>query len=86
MKILRTDSFRRDYKKLPEKIKSQAQKALQLLITNLSHPSLRIKKIRSRENIWEARVTKDYRFSFGIKGDAYILRRIGKHKEVLRRP
>ncbi len=86
MKILRTDSFRRDYKKLPEKIKSQAQKALQLLVANLSHPSLRPKKIKSRENIWEARVTKDYRFSFEIRGDAYILRRVSKHNEVLRRP
>ena len=86
MKILRTDSFRRDYKKLSEKIKSHTQKALQLMVANLSHPSLRIKKIKSRENIWEARVTKGYRFSFGVKGDTYILRRIGKHEEVLRRP
>ena len=86
MKILRTDSFRRDYKKLPEKIKSQVQKALQLLVANLSHPSLRTKKIKSRENIWEARVTKDYRFSFEIRGDACILRRVSKHNEVLRRP
>jgi len=86
MKITQSDSFKRDYKKLPEKVKEQTDKALQLLATNLSHPSLRAKKIKSKENIWEARVTKDYRFSFEIRGDTYILRRIGKHDEVLRRP
>ncbi len=86
MKIIRVDLFKQDYKKLPEKIRKQADKALQLLTANLSHPSLRVKKIKSRENIWEARVTKNYRFSFEIKGDTYTLRRIGKHEEVLRRP
>jgi len=85
MKIIRIDSFKRDYKKLPEKVKRQTEKALQLLVANLSHPSLRTKKIKSRENIWEARVAKDYRFSFEIRGDTYVLRRIGKHEEVLRR-
>jgi len=86
MKIIRADSFKRDYKKLPDKVKKQTDKALQLLIANLFHPSLRAKKIKSGENIREARVTKDYRFSFEIRGDTYILRRIGKHEEVLRKP
>ena len=86
MKIIRTDLFKQGYKKLPEKVKKQADKALQLIVANLSHPSLRAKKIKSGENIWEARVTKNYRFSFEIKSDTYTLRRIGKHEEVLRRP
>ena len=86
MKLIRTDSFKRNYKRLPEKVESQAEKALQLLVANLSHPSLRAQKIKSRENIWEARVAKNYRFSFQIIGDTYILCRIGKNQEVLRRP
>lgn len=86
MKIIRTDSFKRDYKKLPDRLKKQVEKSLRFLIGNLSHPSLRAKKIKSRENIWEARVAKDYRFSFEIRGDTCILRRVRKHNEVLRRP
>ena len=86
MKIFRSDSFKRDYQRLPEKVKRQAEKALHLLVANFSHPSLRAKKIKSRENIWEGRVAKDYRFSFEIRGDTYVLRRIGKHEEALRRP
>lgn len=86
MRITRADSFKRDYKKLPEEMKVRADKALRLLAANLSHPSLKAKKIKSREAIWEARVSRGYRFSFEMRGDTYILRRIGKRKEVLRRP
>ena len=86
MKIIRIDSFKRDYKKLPDRLKKQVEKSLRFLIGNLSHPSLRAKNMKSKENIWEARVAKDYRFSFEIRGDAYILRRVSKHEEVLRRP
>jgi len=86
MKIAQTGPFKRDYKKLPEKIQGQADKTLSLLMTNLYHPSLRAKKIKSRENIWEARVSKDYRISFEITKDTCLLRRIGRHDEILRRP
>lgn len=86
MKIYPTKGFIERYEDLPQRVQNQADKQLKLLLKNLHHPSLRVKKIKSRENIWEGRVTKDYRFSFEIKGDTYILRRIGKHDEVLRRP
>ncbi len=36
--------------------------------------------------IWEARLTRGYRFTFVIDGDTYILRRVGSHDETLRRP
>ena len=86
MKIIQTDSFKKDYQRLPEKVKKQTDKALKLLAANLFHPSLRAKKIKSREGIWEGTITKGYRFSFEIRGNTYILRRIGKHEELLRRP
>lgn len=86
MKLARTDSFKRDYKKLPERVKRQTDKALKFLAANVSHPSLRAKKIKSKEGIWEARVTRGYRFSFEIRGDTYILRRVGRHKDLLREP
>jgi hypothetical protein len=36
-------------------------------------------------DIWEARVTQAYRFTFAIEGDSYILYRIGPH-DVERHP
>jgi len=86
MKLYPTKDFIECYEDLPPRIQKQADKQLGLLLQNLHHPSLRVKKIKGVKNIWEARVTKGYRFSFEIRGDTYILRRIGKHREVLRRP
>ncbi len=86
MKIARTGLFKKDYKKLPEKIKERADKAFYHLVTNPGHPSLRIKKIKSAGNIWEASITKKYRLSFQKISDTYFLRRIGKHDKVLKTP
>ena len=36
-------------------------------------------------DIWEARISGGYRFTFAIEGDTYILRHIGKH-DILDRP
>jgi len=36
-------------------------------------------------DLWDGRITKDYRFTFQIIGDTYILRRIGKH-DILKTP
>ena len=86
MKLYPTKDFIERYEGLPQRIQKQADKQLRLLLQKLHHPSLRIKKMKGVKNIWEARVTKHYRFSFEIRGDAYILRRVSKHNEVLRRP
>lgn len=85
MKIQTTKPFDKDYKNLPEAIKEQADKQFVLLMENPRHPSLRIKKIKGLQNIWEGRVTKDYRFTFQISGETYLLRRIGTH-DILKTP
>lgn len=86
MQIIRTDTFKRHYKKLPHQIKEQAQKQLNLLIENPQHPSLRVKKTKGQtEEIFEARVSRGYRFTFKIEGEYYILRKIGTH-DILRAP
>ncbi|MGR3309860.1 MAG: type II toxin-antitoxin system RelE/ParE family toxin [Candidatus Brocadiales bacterium] len=84
--IIRTDSFERDYKKLPEKIKQKTKKALRLLATNPYHPSLRVKKtkgevIKGYSDVFEGRITKDFRFLFLIRGDTFYLLRCGKHDD-----
>jgi len=86
MKIIRLNLFKRDYKKLSPDIRKQADNKISLLVNNLHHPSLRIKKIQGSKDIWEGRVTKDIRFTFQIVKDVYTLRRIGKHNETLKNP
>ena len=86
MEIRTTKTFDRDYRDLPEEVKRRADKQFSFLLENPQHPSLRVKKLKSREDIWEGRVTRGYRFTFQIVSNAYILRRIGRHEEVLRKP
>jgi mRNA interferase RelE/StbE len=84
-KIQTTRPFDEDYNALPESIKDRADKQFVLLLENPYHPSLRIKKIKGHPNIWEGRVTKNYRFTFQISREIYILRRIGSH-DILKTP
>ncbi len=85
MKIRTTSRFDGDYFDLPESIKEQTDKQLSLFLDNPHHPSLRVKKIKGSPNIWEGRITKNYRFTFQIAGEIYILRRIGTHN-ILKTP
>jgi len=79
MKIVRNNRFKRDYKKLSFEIQKRTEEKLIILSQNLAHPSLRIKKIKKTTNIFEASITKNYRFLFEINKNEYILHRIGTH-------
>jgi hypothetical protein len=85
MRIQTTAPFDEDFAALPATIKRRAEKQFRLLLDNLRHPSLRIKKMEDPREIWEGRITQGYRFTFQIVGDIYLLRRIGTHN-ILRRP
>ncbi|MCK4728381.1 MAG: hypothetical protein KAT27_05620, partial [Desulfobacterales bacterium] len=64
MKLHPTKTFAKNYRKLPEEIKKATHKQLKLLLSNPQHPSLNIKKMQDPRNIWEARVSESYRFTF----------------------
>jgi len=85
MNLLFTKTFIRDYRKLPSDIQETVDKQLYLLLSNQRHPSLNIKKMNDPRNIWEGRITASYRFTFQIKNDIYILRKVGTH-DTLRNP
>jgi mRNA interferase RelE/StbE len=87
--LIKTAPFKRDFQRLPEAIKRRAEAALRQLVSNPHHPSLRVKKVRGEilkgyDNIFEARITIDYRFFFLIETDAYILLRCGRHEDYLK--
>ncbi len=86
MRVARTDRFKKSYQGLSDNNKRRAEKALRLLLDNMSHPGLRAKRIRGIERIWEARVSKSIRMTFEIEGDVIVLRNIGGHDKTLGRP
>jgi plasmid maintenance system killer protein len=52
---------------------------LRFLAHNLAHPSLHAKKYDEAENLWQARVNRDWRFYFNIMADTYLIRDVVPH-------
>ncbi len=79
MRLLATDRFLRDYADLPHDIRERVDRKLRYLASDLSHPSLRVKRVRGRDRVYEGSVNMDYRFLFRIDEDVCVLERIGHH-------
>jgi len=85
MHIEATQTFIRLYKNLPTEVKQQTKKALKFFASNPAHPSLGHKKMTGQEDIFEIRISKNYRLTYQKIGDTAYLRKIGTH-DLLRRP
>ena len=57
----------------PPAVRKAFFKQVRFLETNLHHSSLRAKKYDESQGLWQARVNKDWRFYFQIRGDVYYL-------------
>lgn len=86
MNIYRTERFKKAYKKLPSEIQLRTKEKLILFVGDIRHPSIRVKKIQGTDNIWEASITMNYRFTFEKLPDGYLLRNIGPHDKTLHKP
>ena len=85
MILARTERFNKEFARLPSHMQDRARKQLALLLTIPRHPSLQIKKMKGYENLWEGRITQNYRFTFRVEGETFLLLRIGTH-DLLRQP
>jgi len=79
MRIVRTEHFKRSYRKAPPEIKERLRKALSLLVQNFRHPSLRAKIVDPKKRIWQARLNGGWRFYFQVQGETYYLLEIIPH-------
>lgn len=73
MRLRYTDRFSRQYADAPIPIQIAFDRKAVLLAQNLRHPSLRAKKYDETRDIWQARVTRGWRFFFQIEGDTYTI-------------
>jgi mRNA-degrading endonuclease RelE of RelBE toxin-antitoxin system len=85
MLFVRTERFKKDYKRLPSEVQERVRKALEFFAANPRHPSLRAKKMEGALDIWELRVSDNYRITFQRVPDGILFRRIGTHN-MLRQP
>lgn len=79
MRIRYTDRALRLLATAPLQVNKAFYKQVQLLKQDIRYPSLHAKKYIERENIWQARVNRDWRFYFSIDGDIYIIHLLIKH-------
>jgi len=81
MRAVTTRRFERSYAAAPPVVQRATEKQLRLLVDNLRHPSLDAKKYPEGgdPNLWQARITKAWRFYFTIEADAYVLIDMTEH-------
>jgi mRNA interferase RelE/StbE len=86
MRFQFTRRFERSYALLTEENAERVRGALRLLEENPRHPSLRMKKIRGTDGIWEIRAGLSIRLTFEMKDDLVLLRNVGPHDAALKKP
>ncbi|CDX04639.1 hypothetical protein DesLBE_2440 [Desulfitobacterium sp. LBE] len=81
-----TRKFDKQFKQLNSKTLKQAQKAIELFMSDPTHPSLRYKKIQGTDNFYEISVNMSIRIIIEVASEAsdqintlYI---IGTHDDV----
>jgi mRNA-degrading endonuclease RelE of RelBE toxin-antitoxin system len=74
-----TERATKDYAGIPVAIRKALEKQLRFLLANLGHPSLHAKKYGGIPDVWQGRVTRDWRFYFKIEGDEYVILSITAH-------
>ncbi len=79
MRLRRTAQANRDLARVPEAVRRAFWKQAGLLASNLRHPSLRAKKYDEAGDIWQGRVTRDWRFYFQIAGREYVVLSLVPH-------
>jgi len=86
VEILLTEQFEDAYERLTRAEKQSVRKALTMLGDNPRHPGLHVKKMEGMRNIWEARPSKRLRMTLEMTGEAIIMRNVGEHDKVLKKP
>ena len=81
MNYERTPHFKREFQKLNQDVRDAFEKQVQFLLLDIRHPSLRAKKYDETRDIWQARVTRNVRMYFTIRGGTYILVNIKRHND-----
>jgi mRNA-degrading endonuclease RelE of RelBE toxin-antitoxin system len=79
MKLRFTDKADKEYARLPLLVRKAFEKQLTFLLANRAHPSLHAKKYSEALDVWQGRVTRDWRFYFKIEDDEYVIISIVPH-------
>lgn len=79
MRVSYSERFRRSYAEAPAAIQRAFDRKLAFLLQNFHHRSLRAKKYDETRDLWQARVSRGWRFYSTIEGDTYHLHDLMAH-------
>lgn len=77
-----TKKFKEQFNKLPHSLQKRFNTKFSLLLANPRYPSLRARKMGGSD-IFEARLTEHYRFTYKLTGKESWFITIGPHDEGL---
>jgi len=80
--LIFTQRFKKNYQALPSQIQRTFDKKLEIFVENPKHPSLNVHRYLGSDGVWEAYVTKGYRFTFSVEKNTIFFRNIGPHAIV----
>ena len=91
VRFVRTERFRRAYRKLDERYRELVKKTLAQFVADRTYPGLRVKRIQGTDKIWEMRAGRDIRITFEFEEgeggtSVVVLRNVGHHYPTLRNP
>ncbi len=72
LKITYSDRFQKHYKKLSADEKSQFRRKLDIFVDNPLHPSLRTKRIKGTDGLFEFSVNMDIRVIWFYEGESLV--------------
>ncbi len=79
MKVVLSDRAIESLKDAPRNVQRAFEKQLRFLVDNLLYPSLHAKKYDEANDLWQARVNKDWRFYFTITDYTYRVENVLPH-------
>jgi mRNA-degrading endonuclease RelE of RelBE toxin-antitoxin system len=79
MNVRFTERADKDYAALSANVRKAFGKQLAFLLENPRHPSLRAKKLEGSDDLWQARVNRNWRFYFKVQADEYAIIGIVPH-------
>ena len=77
--------FKRAYRKPAPADRDRINGAIERMVTGLSHPSLRVRRMQGTAELWEARASAALRITFVRIAGGISLSNVGAHDPTLKR-
>ena len=79
MRLYFSPRFAKSYAAAPLTVQTTFDKQSLFLLRDIRHPSLHVKKYDKKNDLWQARVNRVWRFYFRLKGETCELHDIKEH-------